>query len=429
MKKVTYSVNGFNRREFMGKAGVGVAAMAMAGAAMPRKVRGANEKLGVGYIGCGGRSGAHFKTVHWLATQAEFPVEIVAVCDAYRPRMEQRAKAYGVTKKYMDYHELLADPAVDVVCIATPDHLHGHQALAAVQAGKDVYCEKPVTHWRQFELTKKLAKAVEKSDCVFQTGTQWMYDSAWHQMKLLIEDGLIGQPIHAECGYFRVGDWGERGMPIDDPKAKPGKDLNWEAFLGEAPKCSFDVSRYFRWRMYEDYSGGPSTDLYPHCLTPVVHMLGVGMPSKVVALGGKYRYQEREIPDTYNTLIEYPNQLVIAVLGTQGNNYPGAQGRGGGRRAPVLRGWEGTLTVQGKEIVFFPAQGSRKKAQKFAIEHGDDFVEFWRVFLKCCQERNKQTLCPMDLAYRVQTPLQMGMMALREETMAKFDAEKEKIVL
>ena len=218
-------------------------------------------------------------------------------------------------------------------------------------------------------------------------------------------------------------------MPIDDPNAKPGKDLNWEAFLGEAPKRSFDVSRYFRWRMYEDYSGGPSTDLFPHCLTPVVYMLGVGMPSKVVAVGGKYRYPEREIPDTYNTLIEYPNQLVIALLGTQGNDYPGVTGRGAGRRAPVLRGWEGTLTVQGKEIVFLPAQGSKKKAQKFAIEHGDDFVEFWRTFLKCCQERKQQTLSPMDLAYRVQTPLQMGMLALREETMAKFDAEKERIVL
>ena len=83
----------------------------------------------------------------------------------------------------MNHRELLADPNVDVVCIATPDHIHGYQVIDAVQAGKDVYCEKPVTHWRQFELTKQLAGEVSKSDRVFQLGTQGMSDSAWRQAR------------------------------------------------------------------------------------------------------------------------------------------------------------------------------------------------------------------------------------------------------
>jgi len=419
------------RRRFIHKAGATAAALTLAATSRQQavaKTTGTNDRLGVGFIGCGGRSGAHFQVVHWLKTEANEPVDIVAACDVYRPRLQQRAEAYGA-KPYMDYRDLLADPNVDVVCISTPDHLHGYQAIDAVRAGKDVYCEKPVTHWRQFELTRSLAAEVKKTGRVFQLGTQGMSDSAWHQMKKLIDDGLIGQIIHAECGYFRVGDWGERGMPIDDQNAKPGEDLNWEAFLGDAPKRPFDVSRFFRWRMYEDYAGGPSTDLFPHGLTPMLYMLAVTFPTAVVATGGKFRYQQREIPDTFNMLIDYPEKITVAVLGTQGNDYPGTGGRGAPGRIPIIRGWEGTLTIQNNEIVFIPAQGSEKKPQRFPIEHGEDMVAYWRKFLECCRSRQQNTLSPMDLAYHVQTALQMGMLGLRQNKVARFDPDREKIVL
>jgi len=430
MEKTNRSVVGSrrNRRQFLREAGGVTAAGMVFSSAVSSTARGANERLGIGFIGCGGRSGAHFQALHWLKTQAKEPIEIVAACDVYRPRLMQRIEGYG-GKAYMDHRELLADPNVDVVCIATPDHLHGYQAIDALKAGKHVYCEKPVTHWRQFELTRELAKVARESKCSMQLGTQGMYDSAWRQMRKLVADGLIGQPIHAECGYFRVGDWGERGMPIDDPNVKPGDDLNWEGFLGDSPKKPFDVSRFFRWRMYEDYAGGPSPDLFPHSLTPVLYILGVTMPSTVVATGGKFRYQEREIPDTYNTLIDYPEGITVAVLGTQGNNYFGTGGRGAGGRIPVIRGWDGSLTLQGNEIVFIPAEGSNKKEQRFAIEHGEDFTGYWKDFLACCRSGKKETLSPMDLAYRVQTPMQMGMLALTQGKVAHFDAEKEQIVL
>ena len=430
-KSIDKTKHSLTRRQFIRRAGAAAATVTVAGTSSKRAIgqrRSANERIGVGFIGCGGRSGAHFNVVHWLKTQAKKPIDIVAVCDVYKPRMEQRAKGYGA-KGYMDYRELLDDANVDVVCIATPDHHHGYQAIDAVRAGKDVYCEKPVTHWRQFELTKRLAAEVKKSGRVFQLGTQGMYDSAWKQMKNLIADGLIGRPIHAECGYFRVGDWGERGMPIDDADVRPGSELDWEGFLGDAPKRPFDVSRFFRWRMYEDYAGGPSTDLFPHSLTPVLSMLGVSMPSTVVATGGKFRYQEREIPDTFNMLIDYPENITVAVLGTQGNNYATTACRGAGNRLPVIRGWEGTLTIEKDEIVFMPAEGSKKKPQRFAIEHGEDFVGYWQKFLDCCRSRQQQTLSPMDLAYYVQTPLQMGMLCLREGKVARFDRSKEKILL
>ena len=256
-----------------------------------------------------------------------------------------------------------------------------------------------------------------------------MSDSAWHQMKQLVRDGLIGQPLHAECGYFRVGDWGERGMPIDDPDAVEGPDLNWEAFLGDAPKRPFDVSRFFRWRMYEDYSGGPVTDLYPHSLTPVIDILGVTLPEMAVATGGKYRYDEREVPDTFNMLVDYPEKITIAVLGTQGNDYSGTGFRGSPGRVPVVRGWDGSITVQGDEIVFIPADQSKKKEQRFAIERGENMLHHYKNFIDCCRTGGQDTFSPADLAYYTQTALIMAMLALREGKTARFDHEQQSIVI
>ena len=177
-QKSSDKVNGdLTRRQFIRGAGAVATAVTVAGVSTKHavgKARGANERIGVGFIGCGGRSRAHIKTVDYIRSRGA-NVEIVAACDAYRPRMQKVVDGYKA-KGYTDHRDLLADPNVDVVCIATPDHHHGHQAIDALRAGKVVYCEKPVTHWRQFELTKRLAAEVKKSDRVFQLGTHGMYD-------------------------------------------------------------------------------------------------------------------------------------------------------------------------------------------------------------------------------------------------------------
>ncbi len=419
---------GITRRTFLEKGASAGLASTVAVSSATRPILGANDRVGIGMIGTGSRADAHLKTIAYLKNKGA-NLEITAVCDVYRPRM-QKAAAGLSARQYSDYRQLLADPHVDVVCIATPDHHHGYQAIDASKAGKDVYCEKPVTHWRQFDLVKQLTNVLRKSDRVFQLGTQGMSDGAWAQMKQMVKEGMIGKPIHVECGYFRVGDWGERGMPIDDPKATPGQDLNWEAFLGDSPKKPFDVSRFFRWRMYEDYAGGPVTDLYPHSLTPVISILDLGMPATVVATGGKFRYDEREVPDTFNLLIDYAEGLTIAVLGTQGNTFcnPLNKGRGAESRVPVIRGWDGTLTVSGKEIVFTPIEETGKE-RRFPIERDQDLTDHWQNFLDCCRSRQKETYSGVELAYRTQTPLIMGMWAFKNGKVAHFDPQKERIVM
>ncbi|MEW6744926.1 MAG: Gfo/Idh/MocA family oxidoreductase [Planctomycetota bacterium] len=397
------------------------------------QVRGANERIGVGFIGVGSRGASHMREVKAVRERYGHPLELVAVCDVYRPRVDEAVRVHNVPKGYMDYRQLLDDPNVDVVAIASPDHHHGPQAIDAIQAGKDVYCEKPVTHWRQFDVTKKLADVHASSDRVFQLGTQAMSDSVWRQMKELVQQGLIGQPLYGEAGFFRIGDWGERGMPVPDPNATPGKDLNWEAFLGDAPRRDFSVDRLFRWRLFEDYSGGPATDLYPHCLTQVVDILGVGFPESVVALGGihRYEYKLREVPDTFSLIAQYPEKVTIVVMGTQGNDYTTTEHRGSGQRQPIIRGWDGTLTIRNnQEIEFTPVGGEgAKPAQRFPIEHGEDMILYWKSFFDAVVSRSQKTSSPMDLAFRTQAILHMAMLSNRTGKAVRFDAAKREMVL
>lgn len=425
---MTIHDRGVNRRAFLQHSILSGAAVAAATSLRRRTVHAASEKLGVAVIGCGGRGNSHLQTLQHIAA-TDKTIELVAVCDVYRPRLDKAAAQFNVPHKYMDYRELLANPAVDIVSIATPDHIHGYQALDALAAGKDIYCEKPVTHWRQFELTKQLAKATAASGRVFQCGTQGMSDSAWRQIGEMVREGKIGEPIHAECGYFRVGDWGEAGMPIDDADAKPGPDLDWEAFLGDAPSRDFDVSRFFRWRMYEDYAGGPCTDLFPHILTPVMYMMNAGLPEKAVATGGKFRYSEREIPDTFNMLVDFPEKFTIAVLGTQGNDFQGTEERGSGGRIPVIRGWDGTLTVRDNKILFMPNRGTDQKEETYIIDKSENLLHHFQELIHCSRTGVPNTSSPMDLAYHVQTALIMAFLSLREGKTVFFDHEKECLIV
>jgi len=407
------------RREFIrsvGAAAAGVAAGWQAARPAWAQTTSANERLGVGLIGCGGRMGAHMDVLLGLKGEG-WPLDIVAVADVYTPRIEAAVQRTG-GKAYRDHRELLADPNVDLVAIASPDRHHGPQAIDAVLAGKDAYVEKPLVHWQQFDVVKRLCHLVEDQGQILQAGTQRVGHSIWHQARQLIAEGAIGKPIHAQCGYFRQGDWGERGMPILDPNAQPGPDLNWEAFLGDAPQRPFDVSRFFRWRMYLDYAGGPPTDLYPHFLTPMAVALGIGFPTRVCGAGGKLFYNhEREVPDTVNILADYPEGLTMSLLGTQVN----------AREVETcIRGAEATIVFEGPGLRIYPADGNTQPKQEVAAERPGDCRELWINFLECVKSREKPW-SDVRTQYYVQTALNMGMLSMLEGKTAHFDAEDERI--
>ena len=403
-----------SRRHFI--QAVTTTAASSSAAAAARGAGSGKDRIGVGLIGCGSRGSHLAKVVKQLSEDGE-KADVVAVCDIYRPRREKVARRFSA-RGYRTSSELLEDPRVDAVIVATPDRVHVYNSLEAVRAGKDVYCEKPLTHWRQFDKLKELVREVRDRQTVFQVGAQWASDPFWLKAAELVRQGAIGKPVHAQTGYFRHGDRGERGMRIDDPGAKPGKDLNWDAFQADAPQRPFSVSRYFRWRMYMDYSGGPSTDLYPHPMTRLFKVLGVDFPKKVVAVGGKYVYDgERDVPDTFDLLIEYPEGLTVAVLGTIANE-TGLD--------TVVRGTEATLTFEESALVIQPQSATGKPRRRERLRR--DVPNHMGNYLECIRSRGKPN-ADIEISYRVQVPLMMSMLSFVEGKVACFDASDETIHL
>jgi len=406
------------RRDFLKGAGAVAAGTAVLGPVVTlaeESAAGANDRLGVGFIGTGGRAGAHIGIVN--ALKQEGRAEPVAVCDVYGPRVRAAAESTG-GKIYRNYKELLDDPKVDIVCIASPDRHHAPQAIDAVRAGKDVYVEKPLTHWSQFNLAKQLAEEAEKLGRIVQVGTQYMADPAYAKAHDLIQEGAIGKIVHIQAGYFRRGDWGER-MPIPDANAEPGPDLDWKQFLGDAPNVPFTVSRFFQWRLYWDYSGGPATDLLVHTFTPLFRLLDVDFPERTTGAGGMFQYNDlREVPDNFDMMIDYPGGPTVVLM----NSLSNATGCN-----TVVRGTEGTLTFQGTQIVITRHDANEPSHVIDCPSHGDT-AGLWSNFIDCVHSR-QTPLSPVRLGAKVQAPLNMAILSYRENKVARFDREKQEIVL
>jgi predicted dehydrogenase len=380
---------------------------AAAGLAAAPQTSGAQDPGGkpvrVGLIGCGTRGMADAQTAVQLTKSGE-KVVVTAVCDIYQPRLERAATRFSA-KYYQRARDLAQSPDVDAVIVGTPDRHHVAHALEAVRAGKDVYCEKPLAHWRQFDQVKELVREVRRTGRVFQIGTQRLSDPIWRQAAALIQRGEIGKPAH---------------MPIDDPNAKPGVGLDWEAFLGDAPPRPFSISRFFQWRLFLDYSGGPCTDNDVHFLALMIKALGVKFPSRVVALGGTYVYTkdaEREVPDTFDLIAQYPEGLNFTFLGTYANDTP---------VETVIRGNEGTIRLAETGLTSEPLAGLNHPRRD--IPHIDFGAEHMRDFIRCVRTREKPQ-GDIELAYYLQAVLTMAMQSHVEGKVATFDAASEQIHL
>ena len=249
-----------------------------------------------------------------------------------------------------------------------------------------------------------------------------MADDNYPEIIRLIKDGIIGKPVHVTCSYFRRGDWGER-MPIPNAAAKPGLDLLWERFLGDAPKVDFSVSRFFQWRMYWDYAGGPATDLLVHTFTPIFCILQLGYPQRVFGGGGTFEFS-REVPDQCNIIADYPGGPTVVMTNSLSNHVPADT---------VVRGSDGIITWAmlqgGKEYgVRIVPFGKGKKEILMPWKGQGDTSKLWRDLLDCVRTR-RQPKCNIAMAVRVQAPLSMGILSHRASKVAKFDHATQQIVL
>jgi len=324
---------------------------------------GANGKIQVGIIGCGARS--HELMQHLLAAGGAV---VTAVCDAYQGRMERAVERVGAqARKVNDYREIIADKSIDAVLVVSPDHWHKTMVVEAVNAGKDVYCEKPLTFRSSEGL--EIIRAANAKGRIVQVGSQLVSAPIQHEAKRMIQSGKLGKVTMIRAAYSRNTASGAWIYPIP-PDASP-QTVNWDAFQGPAKKRPFSLERFFRWRCYSDYSGGIATDLFVHLCTTIHFLMDAKAPSKVMAMGQLYRWKEsRDVPDTLNALLEYPEGFAVNLSSTFNNQISG-QG------TFQILGTEGSLELAG-DLTFYPERN--REDNRWIVESWPRKLEaaYWR---------------------------------------------------
>lgn len=394
------------------------AASVVATAASAGRVLGANNRLRIGIIGCGGLAqGAHIPAL--LKMKETDNVEIAAVCDVYQKRLDQATTATSA-KPIKDYRALLDQKDIDYVAIVTPEHWHARMTIDAADAGKHIYCEKPMT-W-SIEEAKKVVAKINQTKVKMQVGVQGMSDDSYETAQRMIKEGKIGRPIQAQIDYSRNHKRDFWVSEEPDKDVRPGENLDWNAFLGSAPKRPFDLDRFLHWRRYWDYSGGIATDLFVHRITRIIRALDLKFPNRVVATGGKWEFRNSpaEIPDTFNMMLDYPEGLTVVVLSSMANAEPIPH---------VIRGHEATLEFNRQGFVIRPEGRMNRAGDKEVITHiksgGEDILLHHRNLQAAIRDGAAIKTDVMTGYYGV-VAVRLATESFRKSRYMKWDAKRER---
>ena len=288
------------------------------------RVLGANDRINITFIG----NGMQFLTLVEMfkrRQQQKNDVNLAAVCDVWEPRLKYAQAQAGAEKTYRDYRDILQRPDIDGVVLAVPDHWHCRMASEALLAGKDVYLEKPMT--RTVDEAAKVNALVDQTKRILQLGGTGPATRLYWKINDYIKAGKMGKIVWGLISYNRNTREGMWDYPIPgvgsdhwpDAKVTP-ENLDWEMWLGPASKRRYSAERYFRWRKFWDYSTGNAGDLLYHRLGAMSTMLGFDFPTRAVGVGGTYVQKNREVPDTYMTMIEYPGDYTINMVSCMANS-------------------------------------------------------------------------------------------------------------
>lgn len=388
-------------------------------------VANANNRLRLAIIGCGGIASHHLGEL--LKMRTEENIEITDVCDVY----DRRARAFQskiekeTGKKpdtVKDYRRILERKELDYVLITTPEHSHAYLTLDALDAGKHVYVEKPLTH--TIEEAQAVVAKVRQTNLQLQCGVQGMADDSYSSANTAIRDGKIGTVVSAQIDYVRdykrdSGPWRSK-----DTAGKPKPDeLDWEAWLKPAPYREWDARRYHDWRCYADYSGGIATDLFIHRLTRLMRACSLTYPDRVVGMGGIYTWPDgRDLPDSFEMLMEYgpipgiTNGMTVHILGTMANEFGNKH---------CIRGTDATLvfTATGWEI----ANEKGETVASHAKTGGEDVNLHHKNHHKAIRE-GAALYCPVELALYGVVACCMGNLSWADKRAYRWDAAAEKAV-
>ena len=411
-----------NRRNFLGKSALATLALGTVGSPFIRVARadepGANDKIRLGIIGCGGQGQVDLKNF-FLNPEVDCAVacdiddaQLAKVSDLCQDKRGKKPDTVKYFRRVLDRKD------VDIVLIATPDHWHALPMVMAAQAGKDIYTEKPLA--KTIDEGRAMVTATQRYNRVVQMGSQWR--SAPHIIEAteIIRSGKLGKVSLARAWAFL--DWLPSIGHVPDSDVPAGVD--YEFWLGPAPERHFNKNRFhFNFRWFWDYAGGLMTDWGVHLLNMVEMGMPGDSPKSVCACGGKFIFDDdSETPDSLVTVYDFPTYQLIwehrAGLNNGLNNRPwGVE-------------WHGTegniiLNDTGWELVTEPKKANIPSQRKRAS--GDPRTPHVRNFLDCVKSRQQPVLNPV-IGHRVSTLAHLGNIAYRTGHKIVWDSDAEKIV-
>lgn len=442
-----------SRREFLKSATAATAAVAATGVlktpvygqnqAPSANVTGANNRINVGFIGIGGQGfNAHVKNAKLFA--GENNLGLAAVCDASKYRTDfaknhvakdetvkskdgttSDVKGHSGVQSYADYRKLLERKDIDAIFCATVDHWHTKISVAALQSGKHVYVEKPMT--RYLSEAFELYDTVKSTKKILQVGSQGCSDMKWHEAARLIQAGKIGPIVMSQGSYMRNSPKGEWNYPIQTWCT--AEDTDWNMWINPVnKKIPFNPDHYFRWRKYYPYCAGLLGDLFPHKLHP--YMLATGnpeFPTRVAAVGSKKFHTdrntpntpERDVPEIIQLIAEFPSGYVMHVTSSTVNEV-GTQ--------EMIRGHKATLTMAGNKVELTPGRPFTEEIDAYTSPAmpGESVPAHHKNWFDSIRA-NKQPNAGIDLATKVQTVISLAEMSERLSIMCNFDPKTRKI--
>jgi predicted dehydrogenase len=396
----------FTRRSFLASSSaVGLVAAAPAVAAEASRVLGANDAIVMGIIGSGGRGR------NLMGTFKSLGARFGAACDIYERNLGAGLKEAGDgAKPFADYRKLLEEKSLDAVLIASTEHWHAPMLIDAVAAGKDAYCEKPMSH--SIEEGNRMVKAVRMTDRIVQIGMQ----------RRSTPSVIAARDLLAECGevFLVKAYWNwDFSKPLD--QGPLDSKLDWKAFIGPAPWHEYEPMRFRYWRYFWDYSGGNVTDQGTHLMDVVQWYMGARTPLSALCYGSVYADKGAETPDVFSAVFEYPNFMATWTLDYANTLDNGWNIQFHGRKATL---W---LDNQGARVIGPGGTGTtfRRSEKPMLLKEVPGTLsdaEHVKNFLECMRSR-KEPNAPVEVGHLAVCGPHLANVALLNGTRARLNEE------
>ncbi|MCE5251243.1 Gfo/Idh/MocA family oxidoreductase [bacterium] len=425
-----------SRRTFLKTAAAAAGAFSLGGL-IPSTVSGANDRINFGVIGVGGMGSGHVNSL--VGRSADDNIQVIGISDCYQRRIN---KAVGICKEkgfntegYLDYRKLLDRKDIDAVLIATPDHWHSKISIEAMESGKHVYCEKPMT--LTVEQAIEVRNAVKRLGKKLQVGPNYTADDQFWKARDVIKDGRVGKVTWAQGTYNRNpksdGAFGALGTINEaaGPYEKGDNFIDWDQWLGWkynlAPKIPWNPDHFFRFRRYFRYNGGVATDLLYHRLAPLlISLAGENgeYPRRVNASGGLYIKKDgRDVPDVFMMTVDYPSEYTVFLESVLTND----------TQIPTrIYGQYGTIEFNGMPVM----EGNGSYVKEFrdlnggydkVTVHAENTRDLEGNFIDAIR-KDEKLFCNVDLGCTTMVAIKMAVESYRQNKTFLWDAQKETVI-